>query len=54
MYLGEAAVNKEHIDDVIEIAKDLQVEEILHYYIKGESIENIKEDKEVCKWQTGK
>ena len=52
MYLGEAAVNKEHIDDVIEIAKDLQMEEILHYYTKGESIENIKEDKEV--WQTGK
>ena len=47
MYLGEAAVNKEHIDDVIEIAKDLQMEEILHYYTKGESIENIKEDKEV-------
>ena len=47
MYLGEAAVNKDHIDEVIEIAKDLQMEEILHYYTKGESIENIKEDKEV-------
>ena len=45
MYFGEVTVNQDKMDDILDIAKELEMEEFLHYTNSEENI-SIKDEKE--------